>query len=207
MELKGPVLVYDHVKRHFTYDDTEAYRLRVAQPTESRKWVIHKDQSSGRRRDLLIKMVATHLGTQRNDISPTPVTVYRIMGGRDLVPVVDVVALDILRLLMEGETTHSQARASTRNALDEIIREPKATFTAAATRLTDAFCGSVMKDNRLNATDMLFVRWYILEDDFTDLMQCLSKLLTPEVCRPSQRSTSTGWPQHEKPFPLFKQTL
>lgn len=71
-------------------------------------------------------------------------TVYRITGERDLVPVAEVTATDLPQLRVSEEVIHSQARAATRKALNKVVREPIETIVAAATRLIDAFCAYVV---------------------------------------------------------------
>lgn len=117
--------------------------------------MIRTDRLSGRRRDSHIEMMATHVGTHRLFFPLTPMTVCHITGERDLVPAIEITTTDVLRLLMEEEPIHPQARAATRNALHDITRKLKETNAAAAMRLTNAFRASVVNRNRPHATKML----------------------------------------------------
>lgn len=77
-ESSDPVLFHNHIQRALAYADAGAYCLPADLPTESGEWVIRTDRFSGRRRDLFIETLDTHLGTHRLFVSPTPVTVYGI---------------------------------------------------------------------------------------------------------------------------------
>lgn len=55
--------------------------------------------------------------------SPTPVTVYRLAGGHDLVLAAEVTGRDLLRLLVVEKITHPNARAATRNGLNDTTRK------------------------------------------------------------------------------------
>lgn len=50
-------------------------------PADNRKWVTCTDQFTRRRRDMLLVLIATHLGTYHLLFFPGPVTVYRITAG------------------------------------------------------------------------------------------------------------------------------
>lgn len=84
-------------------------------------------------------------------------TVYGIVGERDLVPASRVTTTGLLRLLLGEEATHPQTRAVTRNALQEIVRNLKEPIAAAAAiRLNDACRAFVVNFNRPHATGSLF---------------------------------------------------
>lgn len=87
------------------------------------------DRFSGKRCDLPIEIIATHLETPVVHVSPLiAVTVYRITGEHDLLPASEVTATDILRLLEGKEVTQPQADESTRKSLTGITRKPKETM-------------------------------------------------------------------------------
>lgn len=71
-------------------------------------------------------------------------TVYRITDERDLIPAAEVTSTDLLRLLVKEEVIHPQACVATRNAFDEIIRKADEMIATAVTRLTGAFCASLV---------------------------------------------------------------
>lgn len=83
-------------------------------------------------------------------------TVYHIMGERDLVLTAELTATDLLWLLL-GEVTHRQALAATQKTPKDITRKPEEKIAAAATRLTDAFCASAMSYNRLHSIEALYL--------------------------------------------------
>lgn len=133
-ELNDPVLFFDCIERCYAFSDTGVYRLPVDQLVEREGWAIIPKQYSGRRRDLLIELIATHLGTHQLFFSPTSITVYRITGERDQVPPKQVKATGSLRSLVAEEAANPQARTITKNALDRMVWGPKETIAAAASR-------------------------------------------------------------------------
>lgn len=125
-------------------------------PLRGGKWVSRRNQFSGPRRDLLMEMIATHRGTHRLFISPTPITVYRITGERDPVPPCQITVTYLPRLLVGEETTYPQVRVTARNAVNEITRKPRETIAAAATWLIGALCASAVNHNHPHATKSRF---------------------------------------------------
>lgn len=71
-------------------------------------------------------------------------------------PAAEVAVTNLLRLLAREEATTPQARAASRNALNQVVRKPIKPIAAAATGLTDAFRVSVVNRNRPHATKALF---------------------------------------------------
>lgn len=82
------------------FTDAGAYSLLADQPTESGMSLTRADRFSGRRHNLMIEMIATHLGTCGFFFSSTPVTVYRNTGERDLIPAAQARATDLLQWLI-----------------------------------------------------------------------------------------------------------
>lgn len=112
--------------------------------------------------------------------SPTPVVVYRITGERDL-----------LRLLIGEESSHPPAHACAQE-----------TIAAAATRLTDEICASVVSCNPPHVIEMLLFWSYISEDGLAaDIMRLLSRMMTPEGASawkisPLSPPTPIRWARH-----------
>lgn len=96
------------------------------------------DSFMGCRRDMLMDFICAHLGTYHLLSLPTPVTVYRTTGDRDVLAVEEVTVTDWLCVLVRTEFTHPQARA-VRMTPKEIIRKPKETVLVASGRLVGAF--------------------------------------------------------------------
>lgn len=126
--MDAPVLFHDHIERCFAYANAGAYLLLSDKPTDSGKWMTRNIQC-GRRRGFLIEIF---LPTKepRDEVFR-----YNTFAGvpyhlkRDLVPAAEVTAVDLLRLLVRKEATYLQARATTRNALNHIVRKSNETIS------------------------------------------------------------------------------
>lgn len=123
--VNNPALCYDHIERCFGYANARVYLLPADQSTDSGNWVNSTGKCSGRRRHLPIEIIATYLGIHWLSSSPKPVTAYRITGECDLIPEAEVTGTDALRSLIGEEATHLQGRGTTRDAIHEIVRNPK----------------------------------------------------------------------------------
>lgn len=121
-----------------------------------------------------------------------PVTVYCIKGERDLVPAIEAIATDLLRLLKREEATHPQARGTIRSILNQIARSLDETIVAVASSLTDTFGASVVDEIRPHSTETILFRRYVLEDDLANFMRRLSLMLATEACeRVADKATAT----------------
>lgn len=151
----------------------------------------------GRCHNILIEMVATHLGAHSLFFSPTQVNAYSIMGECDEALATEVTAMDFLSLLMNEEMTQLQAHAALRNALHQITREPNETIAAIASRLIDTVRASIVDRDRPHATEMIFSRRYIPRNKLANLVQRFSVIFTPEVSeRVDQRAIVTTHTNH-----------
>lgn len=116
----------DHIdERRSIYADAGVYFLTGSELIKNEKCVTRTDRLSGRKHDLLIEIIVIHLGTHRQFFSPTPVDGVPFHGRAWFLPVAKVTAMDLLRLLVRKEAYHPQARAATRNTLNQITREPE----------------------------------------------------------------------------------
>lgn len=82
----------------------------------------------GRCRDFFMKMIATHLGAHPVVVYTTPVSVYRTTGESDEVAASEVSVRDLLCLSVQEEATHPNARAATKNALNQTTQKPNETI-------------------------------------------------------------------------------
>lgn len=143
-ERNESLLFRDHFEIHLTQVVAGAYRLMPDVWAENRKWATCADLLTWRRRDILMELIAVHLGTHHLLSIPAPVTISGITWERDVVPAPEVTVTDQLRVFVSAETTHPQPRTVTRQALNEIPRTPHETVTAVEDRLIDAFRASTV---------------------------------------------------------------
>lgn len=154
---------------------------------------------------MLTESIATQIGTDRLFFSPTPRRLYHIAAKRDQVPPQEVRPTDRLRLLPGEEVTHPEARVFTGKALNGIIRGPKKTIAVAASRFINAFRASVVNYHHPHSTEVLFFCAYSSEDDITDLMRRLCRMLALEASNRVGNKTIVTAHVHEmmvtpKPF-------
>lgn len=85
-ELKDPVLLRDHFDICPSYVLAGAYRLPRDVRGDKSKCITRTDRSQGRRRDLLMELIAANLVIYPLFVPTTLVTVYRNAGKLDSVP-------------------------------------------------------------------------------------------------------------------------
>lgn len=121
--------------------------------------------------DSLIDLIAKRPGTYHLFSSLPRVTVYRIIGERDDIPVSEVAVSDWLRLLVRTEATQTQAHAATRDALNEIARKPGETIAVAASRLNDSLPTLIVDCECPCACEIVISKRYIPKDKLQNLMR------------------------------------
>lgn len=149
--------------------------------------MICTDRLSGRRRNLLMELIATASGIYHLFSPPSVVTVYRITGKRDHVPASEAVSSDCLRFFVTTETTKPQARAATRYYFNEIARKPNDTFAGTASQLTDAFRDSIEDCDLPHASEIILFWRYIPEDKLETPMRRLSVMVTSTASERADR--------------------
>lgn len=85
MARNDTVLYHDRVEKCLTYVKAAAYCQPPDAQTDNRKWMIYTERFTGRHRDMLMEIIDAHLGTHHLLSSPTPVTLHRISGEREVV--------------------------------------------------------------------------------------------------------------------------
>lgn len=105
---------------------------------------------------MMKKLSVAHLGAYHMISSPIPARLYRRSGGRGVVPASEVAMTDWLRVSIRAEAIHPQARAITREALNDIARNSNETVAATAAHLIHVFRIATVDRDRPHADEMSF---------------------------------------------------
>lgn len=156
-EGEDSVLFRDHVERFLADAEAGTCCLPPDVRVDDRKCLTCTDRLAGRRRGMLRDFIAAHIGTYHMLSCPTPLTVYRKSGERNVILGEPDTVTGWLRVFVETEAVLRQARAVTRESPNEIARKPDETVAAAADRLIDTFRAVTVDRDRPRLSEISFL--------------------------------------------------